>query len=137
MIRIAHAKPEELDAAWQYCQRFFDGANRYRYQNFVPEEIYIALKENRAALFVAVEGMDILGACVASIEDTKSGGRILFIPVMGGVDFMRWYKILADFLEKFAKENGCKTIEYIGRAGFSKLDDSYVEDGRIYVKEVK
>lgn len=137
MIVIAHAKPNEIDMGWEYSKRFFDGANRYRYQNFSPDEILLSLKEQRSALFLAVEGTDVLGACVASLEETKTGGKSLFIPVMGGESFTRWYKTLANFLEKFAKENGCKTIEYIGRAGFSKLDDSYVEDGRIYVKEIK
>lgn len=137
MITIAHAKPHEVDLAWEYCQRFFDGANKFKYQNFQPEEIHLTLKENRSALFVAVEGKKILGACVASLEETQTGGRSLFVPIMGGIDFKRWYKTLADFVEKFAKQHNCKTIEYIGRAGFSKLDDSYVEDGRIYVKEIK
>jgi hypothetical protein len=137
MITIAHAKPHEVDLAWEYCQRFFADFKRFKYQNFQPEEIYLTLKEDRSALFVAVEKNKILGACVVSLEETKTGGRSLFVPIMGGVDFKRWYKTLADFVEKFAKENNCKTIEYIGRAGFSKLDNSYVEDGRIYVKEIK
>lgn len=135
-IVIAHAKPDELERVWADVQKFFKGTDRYRYQQFSPDEVLCNLKEG-ALLFVVIDGAEIIGACVASVEETKTGGRSLFIPIMGGVDFSKWYEKLADFLEEIAKANNCKTIEYIGRKGFSKLDSSYVEDGRIYVKEIE
>lgn len=135
-VQIAHAKPEEIDAVWDICTKFFSGIDRIRYQQFSPDEMYVHLKNGSAALFVSCLNGDILGACVACIESTLTGKKSLFIPIMGGKDFNIWYTVLADFLENFARDNGCLTIEYIGRSGFSKLDKSYVEDGRIYVKEL-
>ena len=136
-VVIAKAEPHEIETAWDYCQRFFKGTDRYRYQAFAPSEVFEHLKSGAASLFVAVQDGDIVGACVANIEQTVTGLRSLFIPIMGGTNFFEWYQTLADFLEKLAKENNCTTIEYIGRKGFSKLDPSYVEDGRIYVKEIE
>ena len=135
-VIIAQATPDEIDAAWAYCTKFFEGMKQYRYQQFKPDEILAHLKNGHAALFCTIINGEIKGGCVACVEQSLTGNKSLFIPIMGGVDFNDWYSNLADFLENFAKSAECKTIEYIGRAGFSRLDKSYVEDGRIYVKEL-
>jgi hypothetical protein len=136
-VIIAHAKPFEINQSWDMCQKFFNVDGMYKYQQFSPAEIKAHLDDGSAYLFVAIIDGEIVGACVTTIEETRTGGKSLFVPIMGGVRFNEWYKDLADFVEVVAKENNCKTIEYIGRKGFSRLDDSYVEDGRIYVKEIK
>lgn len=135
-IIITPVPPEHLEQSWDYCQQFFSGENRFRYQNFNPSEVYNHLKTGMASMIVVLVEEKIKGACVLLIDETLTGGRSLFIPIMGGVDFKEWWQNLSDTLTGIAKQNDCKTIEYIGRKGFSRLDKSYVEDGRIYVKEI-
>lgn len=135
--RTAIFRPDVQDTmdAWKLCQKFFNVD--FKYQAFKPQEIEAALKNGEVALYIASYDGVISGACIVSIEETRTGGRSLFIPILGGVGLTEWGYDLADFLENVARANGCETIEYIGRKGFSRLDSSYVEDGRIYVKEIK
>lgn len=135
-VIITPVSAEYIDQTWEYCQQFFDGANRFRYQNFQPDEVFKHIKDGMASLIVALVDEKIKGACVVLIDETLTGGKSLFIPIMGGIDLLEWGHQLDDALTKIAKANECKTIEYIGRKGFSRLDKSYIEDGRIYVKEL-
>lgn len=135
-ISILPVTQENLAETWSFCQKFFAGANRYRYQQIQPKELFIHVKSGAAHLYVALVDGNIMGACVVCVEGSLHGEKSLFIPIMGGTDLLTWGRELDSLLVSIAKANGCKTIEYIGRSGFSRLDKSYVEDGRIYIKEV-
>ncbi len=127
---------DSVKDTWDYCQSVFDIYGRVKYHAFSKEAIEELLSEGNASLYVVSVAAEIKGACVACV-DQNHGKKTLFIPIMGGVDFADWYHELADCLEKVAVANDCSTIEYIGRGGFSKLDPSYKEDCRLYIKELK
>jgi hypothetical protein len=58
-------------------------------------------------------------ACVTRVAEYPSGKRVLNIVALGGKGFDRWAEEI-ETLKRFARENDCGSLEFIGRRGWLK-----------------
>jgi hypothetical protein len=121
---------------WKDCERLFAAFPNWKIRTFDPADALEKIMSGHCSLHAAFsDNGHVIAACITHVERYPNGNS-LYIDAFGGDDFMDWQQEGFKYLEETAKELGCGAVEYLGRAGFSKLDPTYQEDGRLYVKMI-
>lgn len=98
------------------------------------EQLHHDLVQARAQLWLAVRDQVIEGALVTAIA-IYPDRKICQLVFCGGSDVSFWVKYRTD-VEGFALENGCASMEIVGRRGWGRLCPDFEEIGTIYAKEI-
>lgn len=78
--------------------------------NNTPDDLYKSAKSGQCSMVLISHEDKLKGVFFVRI-DKSEGKRILFIPAMGGEDFMSWYPDLDSYLDNMAMDNACSIIE--------------------------
>jgi hypothetical protein len=134
-IKVA---PKNIEYVWPDCARFFSTMPEWKLPQFDAATALAHIKSGGHTLHAAFNANgNICGAYITHEEQYVNGIKSLFVDAFCGDDFNAWSAEFFDAIENFAKESNCNAVEYIGRKGFSKLDPTYQEDGRLYVKMIE
>lgn len=113
--------PQDVEEVWTYIEDYMSGAAKYTHGRFTVEDIKHDLTVNRVQqLWVAYTEEKVYGAVITEIMQYPRM-RVLVMHFTGGVELPKWKKEMLSLLQRFAKDNGCKTIESIGRTGWKKV----------------
>ena len=110
--------PQDYDAAWSYIHEYMVGAAKYTHGRFNVEDIRQGLNGNQQ-LWIAYDDK-VYGAVITEIivyPQMKS----LVMHFTGGIELPKWKDDMLALLRRFARDNGCKTIESFGRTGWKRV----------------
>lgn len=120
--KITPIPPWQIDTYWQYIAGFIDGAAKHS-DYYSKLDVLDALKEERAHLWLVHTGSEIHAAVVTRLKPTKRG-RKCEIWALGGKDMNNWVHLIGP-IEKWAKRDGCESIQFEGRPGLFKMMKPY------------
>lgn len=111
--------PEDYDNFWHLIQEYMEGAAKYTYGRFTVEDILEGLKTKDQQLWVAYDDK-VYGAVVTEIAEYPQM-KSLVMHFTGGIELPKWKDEMLALLRRFAKDQGCKTIESFGRTGWKRI----------------
>lgn len=111
--------PEDYDNFWHLIQEYMDGAAKYTYGRFTVEDILEGLKTKDQQLWIAYDDK-VYGAVVTEIAEYPQM-KSLVMHFTGGIELPKWKDEMLALLRRFAKDQGCKTIESFGRTGWKRI----------------
>jgi len=111
--------PEDYDNFWHLIQEYMDGAAKYTYGRFTVEDILEGLKTKDQQLWIAYDDK-VYGAVVTEIAEYPQM-KSLVMHFTGGIELPKWKNEMLALLRRFAKDQGCKTIESFGRTGWKRI----------------
>ena len=76
-----------------------------------------------------------IAAVVTELAKYPNGFKSCQVMLAGGGEMRRWKHLIAT-LEEFARDEGCDTIEIVGRPGWGRLYPDYREIERWFEKEI-
>lgn len=86
-------------------------------------------------LWLIFEERHLLAAFVTEIREYPTGHKIVRVLLLGGEGHERWSHLLAE-VEAFARAEGCRGVELVGRPGWARVFPDYRETERVLAKEV-
>lgn len=120
---ISAVPPELINKAWPKVEKMIKEAMDRVPGRYTTTHLQLLLREARAVLWIILDdrnGSDeIIGAITTSIYNLPQG-RVLAAEFAGGRDAARWTGDAARVIENYAKDMGCKKVEYIGRKGWMR-----------------
>ena len=111
--------PEDYDNFWHLIQEYMEGAAKYTYGRFTVDDILEGLKTKDQQLWVAYDDK-VYGAVVTEIAEYPQM-KSLVMHFTGGIELPKWKDEMLTLLRRFAKDQGCKTIESFGRTGWKRI----------------
>lgn len=134
--KIITVNGDKIDMVWDQIKEFLIA---------IPQDTYLLnpisipftrdkLVKKLCMAHIYIEDKKPKGLMITHYELVHNGKISLFVDFFSGHDFLSWQKEGFDYLEDFAKKGNCCAIEYVGRPGFLKLNPTFREDGRLYVK---
>jgi len=82
------------------------------------------LEDGQVQLWAAFEDALCYGAVITEVTGYP-GLSALTILFLGGVQFDRWMEQTIEAMVRFAKEEDCSRIEFMGRRGWKRLMEPY------------
>ncbi len=117
---VSAVLPQDIEYVWSHIEDYMRGAAKYTHGRFEVEDIKNDLTKNRIQqLWIAYDDK-VYGAVITEIMEYPRM-RVLVMHFTGGVELPKWKADMLELLQRFARDNGCKTIESIGRAGWKKV----------------
>ncbi len=118
---VSAVLPQDIEYVWSHIEDYMRGAAKYTHGRFEVEDIKRCLTTDRIQqLWIAYEDEKVYGAVITEIMEYPRM-RVLVMHFTGGVELPKWKADMLALLQRFARDNGCKTIESIGRAGWKKV----------------
>ena len=111
--------PEDYDAIWGYIHEYMVGAAKYTHGRFEVEDIRQGLNGNQQ-LWIAYQDGIVYGAVITEII-VYPRIKSLVMHFTGGIELPKWKDDMLALLRRFARDNGCKTIESFGRTGWKRV----------------
>ena len=105
--QLTAINPKDIDLYWSHVRHLIEPA--IGYSNYdTAEDVYKALKEQRAYLWIVHTGDQIDVAAVMQLKLSKKRGKIFTIWALGaqGNKIWKWLRFIKDF-EAFAEREGC------------------------------
>lgn len=111
---------EQADAAWPLVEKYMVEAAKYTYGRYTSEDIRVSLLDGQRQLWVAFQDEVVYGAVVTQIMEYPQM-RVLVMHFLGGIDGMKWKAPMLALLQRFARDQKCRTIESTGRSGWARI----------------
>jgi hypothetical protein len=114
--------PENLHSVWAYVRAGLLRIKEKAKENWLPEDVFTAIRNKRSTLYVVREEDRYLGFFVAeqSIEPFTHE-NVLFIWCLYGMDELERADACLDYLDKLARSINAKRIRFTGRRGWQKV----------------
>lgn len=131
--RISVVKPENITSIWPVIFPFLKPAID---EDFWTDEqtLKSLLIADKALLFVATVGEEIMGAAVTQVENVRA--RVVNIVCLGGTGFEKWGAALNETLTFYAQHMKCSRIVALGRKGWLGLWPDFVPGKIMFSKEI-
>lgn len=125
-MEVSYVPKEYIDGCWPQIEGYLEGAAKYTYGRFTVQDIKDCIVEYDYHLWIAFEDDTIFGAVVTEIVDYPQC-RMLAMQFTGGKELKKWKDPMLALLRRWAKDNGCSTIESPGRPGWARVfkNDGY------------
>lgn len=117
---IAFVPPDALGLAWDDARRWLEepvGAN-----NGIEtvEDVAVQCLQGITQLWIVARGRKVIGAVVTSLIRYPQMST-LRMAYLGGEDLASWVDPLVDVMEQYARDHGCRGVEFSGRRGWKRL----------------
>lgn len=124
--------PDRVDDYWQAVSGLIKPAleGTLTDYNFVSTDVLAG----RNLLWLVWDGTEVYAACVTSLG-IANGKKFCTIVACGGRQMLLW-RHLIDRIEKFARDEGCKSLAIMGRRGWSKIYPDFALTSTTIEKEL-
>lgn len=128
-------RPDQIDDNWQAAREFLRASfDMYKVQFGGVDDYYSGLKDGSFQLWTATKQGALVGVVVTSIDEGTQA-KVCSILSLGGSG-LDWMPDLDALIEKFANDNQCTAMQYVGRKGFQKIIPTWEEDGTVFIKRL-
>ena len=118
MPQLYAIDPKQLDVFWGAALPFVKTAMETSAYD-TPADVYAAIKEDRAILWLVYNGSEIKAVCVTQLSETAKA-KTCSIWIMTGSGREDWQHMLDD-IEAFARREGCTHMRHNARPGWAKI----------------
>lgn len=134
--RLLACDPSEVWKLWPLVAPFLSKACE-RTQKADLEDIPHLIEHGVYQLWIpwSEEGNVTHGACLTDLVTYANGYRIARILMLGGECFKQWGHLI-EGIEEWAREEGCESIEVIGRQGWGRILPEYRPIEYVFSKEL-
>ncbi len=131
--RISVVKPENITSIWPVIFPLLKPAID---EDFWTDEQTLKglLVSDKALLFVATVGENIMGAAVTQVEDVRE--RVVNIVSLGGSGFEKWGAAMNEAITFYAQHMKAARIVALGRKGWLGLWPDFVPGKILFSKQV-
>ena len=130
--------PDHVDAVWEQVGPMLKKATHLSAGRYRIGDLYGLIAGGSCHLWIVFEpGMKIISAAT-SVFNVYPGGKWLTAQFMGGAEAYGCRDIFLDTFERWAKDNGCKGVEFGGRSGWTRVlkPRGYIDYHRFFQKEL-
>tara|TARA_R100000935_G_scaffold52027_1_gene78951 strand:- start:315 stop:779 length:465 start_codon:yes stop_codon:yes gene_type:complete len=116
---ISLVTSDKLTLVWKDCEKLLQKSCKRSNGRAKPEDVFYDCLNNKASLWIIFDknNLDIVGCAVTKINQYPTGKKMLNVDHVTGKKMDEWIDRI-EVLYKWAKANGCKGIEGVGREGF-------------------
>lgn len=125
---------EEIDGIWPIIENWVQDSLGVD-KSYTPEDIRQECKNKTVQLWVITLGSEITGFLVTSIIDAPRG-KVCYGAWLGGKNLAEWVDSGLRILEKWAINNGCIALSFIGRLAWKRLI-GFDYQGVFYLKNLE
>ncbi len=119
-MQVSLVPVEYIENVWPSIEAYLDGAATYTYGRFTVADIKNGIMTTPQQLWIAFDGDDVYGAVVTEVCVYPQMSTLI-MHFTGGKQLPKWKTEMLELLQRFAKDNGCTTIESYGRRGWEKV----------------
>lgn len=119
-MRILQVRAEDVLIVWPEVRDYIGGAVKRVGHLYDVADVLKEIEGKIATLLVAEEGGKIYGAATVKIVAYPKA-KVASVGFLGGVEMKRWIGKIIKAIDIYAKENGCKYTDTIGRKGWIKV----------------
>lgn len=132
-VSVSVVPPGQTAEYWPYVSPLIEKALVHGWNT--PEEVYALIDESKAQCWLAIENNRVIGTWVTRIEQADIG-RFCLVWLGGGEQSNKWIPLIQEYTEPWAKENGCKEMQIVGRKGWVKRLPEYKWTAVVLRKEL-
>lgn len=118
-MQVSLVLPEDYDNFWPLIKEYMDGAAKYTHGRFTALDILEGIKTRPQHLWIAYDDK-VYGAVVTEVIEYPQM-KSLIMHFTGGIELPKWKNEMLALLRRFAKDQGCTTIESFGRTGWKRI----------------
>lgn len=137
MSYLAVVPPLHLGDVWiKALPHLLNGKDRWEHF-YTAEQIRQGCLAGRIQLWLMIDEISVIGVVLTQIDDFPNGRSLRFL-YLGGNGFKRNMIKEMKKIEMWAKERGCKVIDFMGREEWEPLLKmmGYKSPGIVYRKEL-
>ncbi len=122
MIKVVPVETRFVDSLWPEVEPLIAKGLKKSRGEYLPEDIYLALKKEYQHLLVTVENDVIIGACITEVIQYPRK-KAMHVVLLGGARLNEWFEAVFEVVRQGAENIGADFIQTWGRKGFHKLKD--------------
>jgi hypothetical protein len=115
--RLYGAKASQIESYWPQVLPLINSALEYS-DKYTSQFIYESLKSRDMQLWLSIDG-EIEACCITRIENFPTG-KVCTIFLVAGKNMDHWLRF-EEQIERWAKSQGCQSIEAYGRPGWVRV----------------
>jgi len=121
-VKFSKIHVDDLQFVYEEIEEKLRYVIKKSYSDWVPADIYVALKNKEADLYIGYEGDKSVGFIVTSTQQNHGGGPTLFVWAAYQDPKCNYSKSGFNLLDKLAEELQADNIEFqTSRKGWSKV----------------
>lgn len=118
-MKASIVMPEDYDNFWPLIEEYMEGAAKYTHGRFTALDILDGIKTRPQQLWIAYDDK-VYGAVITEVIEYPQM-KSLIMHFTGGIELPKWKNEMLALLRRFAKDQGCATIESFGRTGWKRI----------------
>jgi hypothetical protein len=119
-VRILQVRAEDARIVWPEIKGYMEKTVKRVEHLYDAENILEEVEQARTALLVAEEDGVVYGAATIRITSFPKA-KVASVDFVCGTKMQTWIKKLIRAIDIYAKENGCKYTDAVGRDGWIKI----------------
>jgi hypothetical protein len=119
-VRVFAVPPELLNAVWGDACRWLKPAVDRSNGRTSISDTYLDIEAGHSVLWMVRQGEEPVGYYTTRVT-RYPGCKAMVLDWIGGSGISSWMHETIDAMQRHAKHNGCKHIEFTGREGWGRL----------------
>jgi len=115
---LHYIHPDNIDQYWFLVEHKLGKAIKYADDKYTAESVFRMLKAREMQLWIVKKDYDFSEVAVTQV--VKYPNKKVLVMMFVGGENVDAYKHLIDEIKRFARFNGCESIEFYGRHGWIK-----------------
>lgn len=116
-MRVLQVLDKDARIVWPEIREYMGNAVKRVSHLYDVDDVLLEVEGRMAILLVAEEDGKIYGAATIKIVSYPKA-KVASVGFLGGIEMKRWIGKIIRAIDIYAKENGCKYTDTIGRKGW-------------------
>lgn len=137
-LQISLVPHTDIENIWPKVSRYLKLASDQSYGRYRLADIRHKLETNEHQLWIVFDEDRNIVAAITSTFTLYPQFTSLHGQFLGGERLDEWRERFCDIFDRWAKDNGCRMIEFTGRPGWAKTlaPQGYKEVFRVYQRDL-
>ena len=120
-FKFSVAKPSLVNMIWPFVEEHISEPIKHSNDELDIDVIKQGILDGEVLLFLVMLDKDIIASMTLECITFPTGKTMMHISTVGGSQMSSWLDGALHNLHKLAKEQGCKEVYGLGRAGWTKV----------------
>lgn len=137
-LRLSLIPPDLIDQVWEQAAPYLQESADLSRGRYLLSDIRQKIEQSEWHLWVVFEPGPHVVAAITSSFAYYPQAKALQGQFLGGTRLAEWRDMFCDTFDRWAKDNGCRFIEFVGRPGWVRAlaPNGYEERFRIYYRDL-
>lgn len=132
-VAVSTVRPDHARVYWPHIEPLIARAAEYGWNT--TDEVLALIEQSQAQCWLALDEGRLIGTWITKIEQSGKG-RFCLVWLAAGERVNEWIPLVREYTEPWARENGCKEMQIIGRKGWVKKLPDYKWTAIVLRKEL-